>query len=520
MKKILIPALIIIVSLSGCTFFQKKEEVPSAAQTEIQLEKKIGLVSTAQDQGLLTGDNPFMLVMDSAEKIFIDSVSINLKRYKNRRVEIEGKFEKDKSVFHVENVTSLGNETQVKKLYQNSQMGIKFNYPSIWVLKEVKNILGSQKILITPYEVSDTELSAVDSITVEISENNKKLAAREWLNLNEMYQPVDPFDKNNIYQQSFIGVAQLSAVKKTTGTGEKVEYFINRDNKLYRFSYFTVNDADKDVYRNAFFDLVASFEFIPFASPAGEVSSTSSNENLTASPKPLKTEKSLAELAAAKKAAEEKAKEIEEAAKKAQLEVNAKQIFIDYIKKNISALVKEPASLGGTWFVQNIEFAFPEGKPDEFNAIYVVYEDGHDLRKILLSVPDRTDPAKMQVAAYFKPGDSTDWVLAEGADTAKDNEKSIGEIVVKKGMQLLEAKSFKIKIQYPSSWYWAYAKDSYSFSNKPVTSDNVLVKLEKNPSSETEDKFSVCKEIAQDKYCLVGVKDYEEIMKQMLETIQ
>ena len=82
--------------------------------------------------------------------------------------------------------------------------------------------------------------------------------------------------------------------------------------------------------------------------------------------------------------------------------------------------------------MQQIQFAYPEGKPDEFNAIYVVYEDGHDLRKILLSVSDKTDPSKMQVAAYFKPGETTDWSIADGADTAKDNEKSVGSLVIKK----------------------------------------------------------------------------------------
>ena len=538
MKKILIPALIVIVFLSSCTFFQKKEEVPAAAQTEIQLEKRVGLISDAKDQNLMTENNPFMLVTDGSERIFIDSVSVNLKRYKKRRVEVEGKFAEDKSIFHVENVTSLGNETQVKELYQNAQMGIKFNYPSIWILKEVKNILGSQKVLITPYEVSDTELSTIDNITVEISENNKKLGAREWLNLDENYQSVDPFDKNSIYQQSFIGVAQLSAVKKTVGTGEKVEYFIARDAKIYRFSYFTVNDADKDVYRNAFFDLIASFEFIPFStspstsptSPAGEVSTNKILD--TPSQNSPKTEKSLTALAAEKnwnKKSQISARSGQESRKEEALKVQLesqkadtsqrKTNFTDYIKKNISSLAKEPASVGGTWFVQSIQFAYPEGKPDEFNAIYVVYEDVR-FKKILLSVSDRVDPTKMQVTAYFKPGDSTDWTLAEGTDTAKDNEKSVGEVVVKKGMTLLDAKSFKVKIQYPSSWYWAYTKEGYAFSNKPVTSDNVLVKLEKNPSSAPEDQFSVCKEIAPDKYCLVGAKDYEETMKQMVETVQ
>lgn len=516
MKKIFIPTLIAVILLSSCTFFQKKEEVLAGAETEIQTEKRIGLVSDAKDQNLLTENNPFMLIADSGERIFIDSVSINLKRYKKRRVEVEGKFEKDKSIFHVENVTSLGNEIQVKQTYQNSEMGIKFNYPSIWILKEVKNVLGTQKILLTPYEVSDSELSTIDNITVETSENNKKLKAREWLNLDENYQPVDPFDRNSIYQQSFIGVAQLEAVKKTTGTGEKTEYFISRDNKIYRFSYFTVNDSDKDIYRNAFYDLVGSFEFISFVTQPGVTNGISAKKETESA----KLTKTLAELAAEKKQETEAAKSIEEEAKKVQEKANEKQVFIDYIKKNIVSLAKEPASLGGTWFVQTIQFAYPEGKPDEFNAIYVVYEDGHDLRKILLSVQDRSDPSKMQVAAYFKPGEETDWVLAEGTDTAKDSEKSLDGMVVQKGMQVLDAKKFKIRLQYPSNWYWAYSSDSYNFSNKPVSSDNILVKLVQSSESIPEGNISVCKEIESAKYCLVGAKDYEETINKMMETLQ
>ena len=30
----------------------------------------------------------------------------------------------------------------------------------------------------------------------------------------------------------------------------------------------------------------------------------------------------------------------------------------------------------------------------------------------------------------------------------------------------------------------------------------------------------VCKDIESEKYCLIGAKDYEEIMKQMVETLQ
>lgn len=532
MKKTFLIISVAVLLLSSCSLFSKKEEVPQAGPVEIQNEKKLGLITTAKEQNLLVDGDQFVLLTDSGEKIFINSISVNLKKYKKRRVEIDGRFSGDKNVFNVENIASIGNEMQVKQSYMNSSMGIKFNYPSIWVLQEQKNVFGLRKILITPYELNENESNSIDNIAIELSENNKKLSSREWLNLNDKYEPTDAFDKNNIYQQSFIGVGQLSAVKKTSGTSDKVEFFINRDAFIYRFAYFTINDADKDIYRNAFYDLVGSFEFIPFGtSPSGEISS----KKETNSTEPTK---SLSELAAEKKLEIEKAKEVQKKAEeeslkvqlesqKAEAQANAKQIFADYIKKNISSFAKEPASLGGTWFVQSIEFAYLEGHPDEFNAIYVVYEDGHDLRKILLSVLDRTKPETMEVGAYFKPGDTTDWTLSEGTDTAKGNEKFIvkianGEIetVVKKGMQILDAKNFKIHLQYPSSWYWAYINDSYMFSNKSVTADNVLLKLTKDSAPVAQDFIKECKELEIGKFCLTGGKDYEETINQMMETLQ
>ena len=88
-------------------------------------------------------------------------------------------------------------------------------------------------------------------------------------------------------------------------------------------------------------------------------------------------------------------------------------------------------------------------------------------------------------------------------------------------MTLFDAKSFKVKIQYPSGWYWAYTKEGYAFSNKPVTSDNVLVKLEKNPSSPRLKISSVfAKKLRPINIVWLEQKIGEETMKQMVETVQ
>jgi hypothetical protein len=279
------------------------------------------------------------------------------------------------------------------------------------------------------------------------------------------------------------------------------------------------------------------FDFIPIDETAASVSEEKVSD------------KSLTELADAETA---KRKEVEDlaAAEAAKNEVvktaaSTKQSFVDYIKKNITSIAAEPATLGGPCYVLKLEFAYPEGKPDEFSAIYVTYEDGHNMAKILMNVPNRADPSKMTRAAFFKPGDSTDWVLSEGTDTAKGLEKSLvnvansdlSEIVVKAGMTLLDAKSMKIKIQYPSKMYWESKDGGYNFSDKPVTSSNVKMRLTKDPSTlpenmakiddingksatkgEMAEGVSVCVE-GNAKYCLSGGTDYEATMIEMLGTV-
>lgn len=398
-------AIIIFLSLSGCSFFQKQEPVPPVPAEETILERKIGLIQAAHEVGdplpVPPEDIRFVLITEAGEKINIESLSVNLRRYKKRRVEIEGKWDDARTAFAVENIVSLGNESNIKELYQNVRLGVKFYYPSVWVLKEEKNITGLSKIIITPYEAAESE--RVDRITIEKSENNLRSSPREWLNLDEQYRSIDPLDQNIVYQQSVIGVAQLDAVKKTFGTGETIEFFVARDTAMYKFSHASVGDSDRDIYRNIFFEIVQGFEFVPF----GERESVST------------------------------------------------------------------------------------------------------------SVPS---PAPAQAGSISEP-------------VAVKEEK--------KGMTQLFLKMLKVSIQYPSNWYWAYSSGGYNFSNKPVESDNVLLRLTKNPDAlpenmlsigdlggrpaiqgEMADAVTIClQEEDKTKYCLSGEPGREDIMKAMLETL-
>ncbi|GEM_PF-3985133 len=539
MKKILLlSTLLSLLLLTSCSFFSKKEDAPVALSDETQLQRMIGVVNPPEALGILTAPSKFVLIVENKEPIFIDSASVNLRKYKGRRVEAEGKWNDSKTVFLLENVVSLTQDASSKTLYQNAELGIKFQYPSLWILKEEKSVLGILKIFITPYEVDDTDRDSIDTITIERSENNRRLPPREWLGLDEQYRKADALT----YQQSRIGSLQLDAVKVTEGTGEQIKFYVARDTFIYEFSHKTTGDSEKDQYRNSFYDMVMSFEFIPFGDSVG----TSSPAAQKPFPPPAlyPTPSSTLSGLAGDELQERQAQE--DAQKKATMLSQSRQTFIDYIKSHISELAPEPPSVGGTWSVQSVEFAYPEGQPENWSSLYIVYEDGHELRKILLSVPDQKAPEKMTRVAYFKPGSSTDWQLTEGTDTAKGTERSKinltstngEEVSIKKGMTLLEARSFKVKIQYPSSWYWAYRNTGYSFSNKPVAGENVLIHLTKNPETlpenmasigelggkaavegEMAEALSVCVQ-GDAKYCLSGDPSYKDVMHQMLGTLQ
>ena len=67
--------------------------------------------------------------------------------------------------------------------------------------------------------------------------------------------------------------------------------------------------------------------------------------------------------------------------------------------------------LGGHWFVDR--FWFVNGSDKD---VYVEYEDGHILRRVLLTIAESNGSFKYTVAAYFESGES-DWVLKSGQDT-------------------------------------------------------------------------------------------------------
>lgn len=93
------------------------------------------------------------------------------------------------------------------------------------------------------------------------------------------------------------------------------------------------------------------------------------------------------------------------------VEKEPREAVMEDVAKRISELSPEKAVLGGKWFIDR--FWFVDGSN---NSFYVEYEDGHILRRILLTADTSQMPKiNYKVDAFFEPGES-DWILKSGKD--------------------------------------------------------------------------------------------------------
>ncbi|PJC37415.1 hypothetical protein CO046_00600 [Candidatus Peregrinibacteria bacterium CG_4_9_14_0_2_um_filter_53_11] len=542
-------SLLAVGLLSGCSLFKSNEIVPPASD-EAVLEKRTGLVSTPQEQNIANPVAPYLLLADSGEVIFLDSIGINLKRYVGRRVEVEGVNDPAQKLMQVDSLTSVGQETRVKTTITNGELGVKLSVPSVWHTEVKENTLGDRRMVITPYEVSESELSSVDRITIFRSENNKRLAPREWLDLDEFFRPVlaTEADKGVVYQESIIGLSQLPSVKKTDSKTDTVTFYVQRDTFTYLLQHETVGDADADLYRNAFFEIVGTFDFVPFSDQSTVTPSTSESTTPSATESttdtPQQSETPTAPQSTPTAPSTSPASQTP-AQSSTSTDSSVRASYVTFLKGAGRTLLGTAPE--GEWELLRVEFAYPdETKP--FAYVYATYGADNENRRILLSVVDYPKPSTMTKAAVFTSGAVTDWELSGGEDKARGLQKVTqlvsngnAEVAVKPGMQLINARSFKVTFQIPSSWYWSAAASGYLLGDKPVTTSTYLVRLEKNPTvpaglraaettesgrqlkeapGEGDQGLTLCATVGSDTYCAYSTGTKRETLVAILDSIQ
>ncbi|MBP9718709.1 hypothetical protein KBD59_05455 [Candidatus Gracilibacteria bacterium] len=529
--------LLMIALLSGCSLFGASGEsnVPKGTEQDTKLDKRTGMLLRGGDVGINEKGNVYVLLADNGDQIALMSLEVPLVRYYKRKIEVEGRFNADTKSMEVTSVKSLSQDTAEKLKYTNTELGVQFSYPSVWNLEAVADATGNKHISITPYQLNPDEVAKIDTITIERTDNKDRLTLREWLKLDESYRLPENSTKTARYQPSSLGVSQLSAVKETSPDDVKTTFYIQRDAYIYMISHETVHDADQDTYRNGFLDLVNSFEFVPFSDTPQIITPIALTPVVPEVAPPPVTPLPITPVVTPTPAPN-----IDNSPQR-------QVAFYAFLKTHLNDITYE-ASTDGDWQLVSFALAYDEGSdPETFTHAYVVYKNNVELRRVLVSVRRELPPVVTKVA-YFKPGTVTDWTLAEGTDDGRGKEKKVVNVAsaetttvtVKKGMQLIDSKAYKITFQVPSNWFWQYASGRYEFASKPLseatpsvtitkgapgTSGQKIADINNQPATKLVDSagefIQICVSMTDDTYCgsFSNAGD-EETVKGILGSIQ
>lgn len=86
-----------------------------------------------------------------------------------------------------------------------------------------------------------------------------------------------------------------------------------------------------------------------------------------------------------------------------------RQGTMDDLAGKISEISPAEPVLGGKWYVTRFWFVSDRD-------IYIEYEDGHIMRRILVKIEGEQERPEYKIIAYFEPGEN-DWILKSGEDT-------------------------------------------------------------------------------------------------------
>lgn len=92
------------------------------------------------------------------------------------------------------------------------------------------------------------------------------------------------------------------------------------------------------------------------------------------------------------------------------------EVTINFIDENITQIVESadfaPAPANGKWYADGFGFTSP-------NNVYVDFEDGHFLFRVLLNCTGSTPNLTCEAMAFFETDHG--WILMSGQDSEKDN---------------------------------------------------------------------------------------------------
>jgi len=475
MKKIsifIIGGFLILTPLfiTGC--FGGDENTNIQVQEPVQ-EKYIGVLKSLG--GMSVGEGTHLLEKTDGTNIRLKSLNINLDsdKYLNKKVEVRGTVTKatdGKDLMDVKSIDLAEESTEtaltvpgVSKDYQNTNLGIKLTYLDNWTVKEETNTVTFSEPKPAAADAQITTLET-DSVIVTRYANPSKKTVEGFLNL-----PDDPsLLMDSGYIQTKVGVDQLDGLKKQSAAQNEIDVYLSRNDYIYKISFKGTSSVNVINNRNTYFSILASFQFTSMTPetlvtpPAEATTETTATETTMTTTTPVATTETT------------------------NTPSNSSYgVVSQYIAQSINNIAPE-ASTSGTWSAYSFEFAKP-------NYVYVIYGNGTDKKRVLLTYAQQGAELSTSVVGYFKPGETTSWTRVSGENPVEGAEKTVisvsdtgtqEEAVVKEGYRYFESSSYHFQAQYPSNWYYSGSSGSgdtlhhYGFSNAPVENGNEMVSID------------------------------------------
>lgn len=155
-----------------------------------------------------------------------------------------------------------------------------------------------------------------------------------------------------------------------------------------------------------------------------------------------------------------------------------RQAVLSYLKRDINILAPEPAGNGQKWKLIQTSFADP-------NYVYTIYKTSEQTRRLLFVYAIIDGEVSVSAQAYARPGETRDWVVTEGVDTAFGKALTIvnasGNISaeISEGLRQFTNTHFGYSLQYPKDWYWRNVTTGHTeFSDRPFPAGLVRVTVE------------------------------------------
>lgn len=289
--------LIALLGLSGLLLFGcKSQELSEALTRDYQTyDGELKSLGGIKVNNVIT--NIFQTDDGDVFYAYSERYDLSDSQYSGKRIEAYGLItshgELDKGLFEIRRISEapeikVVENTVENKEYINQEMGFKLTYSSDWIPEEnAGSVIFTAPIVKqessgtgTESQAPETNLTESFQDYVQVLKTAAKLAKTSADSLDVRADEIRDFTRANYSnlvgvgsELSYLGLDKLFAVKYKTANGDQF-YFVPRGSSLYEISYAHSSEGDRLKYTNTFYDMIATFRFIPAESNTGGTVST------------------------------------------------------------------------------------------------------------------------------------------------------------------------------------------------------------------------------------------------------